>query len=81
MDKFWSVLLFISILWIGYCQARSRRNHPVCNEIQNNKMNEEFQECLKKFTEEHHESTGKASSPEEYQVSILAPLPLARFFD
>ena len=63
----WCVLLLISIIWIQTGLARSRRN-PACNEEQQNKMNKEFQECLNKFTKEHHESTGKASSAEDYQV-------------
>lgn len=62
----WCVLLLISIIWIQTGLARSRRN-PACNEEQQNKMNKEFQECLNKFTKEHHESTGKASSAEDYQ--------------
>ena len=31
-------------------------------------MNTEFQECLAKFTKEHHEASGKATKAEEFQV-------------
>jgi len=30
-------------------------------------MTQEFAECLNKYTKEHHESSGKATTPEEYQ--------------
>ena len=32
-------------------------------------MTQEFSECLNKYTKEHHESSGKAETPEQYQVS------------
>jgi len=31
-------------------------------------MNKEFQECLNKVTKEHHESSGTAETPEQYQT-------------
>lgn len=67
MDLGKGLWLWIFLLgWIEFGACRSRRN-PVCNEEQQNKMNKEFQECLSKFTKEHHEATGKASKPEEFQ--------------
>ena len=62
-------LLICFAALIGGSLARSRRN-PVCNEEQQNKMTEEFNECLKKYTKEHHEATGKATTAEQYQVRI-----------
>ena len=46
-----------------------RRNQPVCNDEQQKQMTQEFSECLNKYTKEHHESSGKAETPEQYQVS------------
>ena len=63
-------IVLVLILWIEAGQARSRRNQPNCNEEQQNKMNTEFQECLAKYTKEHHEASGKATSDEDFQVSF-----------
>jgi len=60
-------IVLVLILWIEAGQARSRRNQPNCNEEQQNKMNTEFQECLAKYTKEHHEASGKATSDEDFQ--------------
>ena len=62
-------IFLVLILWIEAGQARSRRNQPNCNEEQQNKMNTEFQQCLSKYTKEHHEASGKATSDEDFQVS------------
>ena len=61
------VLLCSLALILSVAEARSRRN-PICNEEQQKKMTEEFTQCLKKFTKEHHEATGKATTAEQYQV-------------
>ena len=64
------VLICIALfLTANVADARSRRN-PTCNEDQQKKMTEEFQLCLSKFTKEHHEATGKATTAEQYQVRI-----------
>jgi len=60
-------IFLVLILWIEAGQARSRRNQPNCNEEQQNKMNTEFQQCLSKYTKEHHEASGKATSDEDFQ--------------
>lgn len=39
----------------------------MCNDDQQKQMTEEFQECLNKYTKEHHESSGKAETSEQYQ--------------
>lgn len=65
-----SIILLVTVLLctnFHNCYARSRRNNPACNEDQQKKMNEEFTKCLKKYTNEHHEASGKATSPEDYQ--------------
>ena len=49
-------------------EARSRRNPPPCNDDQQKEMNQEFQACLTKFTKEHHEASGKATTAAEFQV-------------
>jgi len=61
------VLICIALfLTANVADARSRRN-PTCNEDQQKKMTDEFQLCLGKFTKEHHEATGKATTAEQYQ--------------
>ena len=60
----------ILLLTTEPCHARSRRNQPKCNNEQQEKMTQEFQICLEKYTKEHHESSGKATTPEEYQVNF-----------
>ena len=67
--SYWLCTLFLlgSIFWIDFGDCRSRRQQ-VCDEDQQNKMNTEFQECLSKFTKEHHEASGKATKAEEFQV-------------
>jgi len=55
-------------LKVIYYQARARRNQPECNEDQQKQMTSEFTECLNKYTKEHHESSGKAETPEQYQT-------------
>ena len=63
----WTLFLLGSMFWIDFGDCRSRRQQ-VCDENQQNKMNTEFQECLAKFTKEHHEASGKATKAEEFQV-------------
>jgi len=63
-----SIAIFLLLgFFTNTCQARARRNQPVCNDDQQKKMTEEFQECLNIHTKEHHESSGKAETPEQYQ--------------
>jgi len=63
-----SIAIFLLLgFFTNSCQARARRNQPVCNDDQQTQMTEEFQECLNKYTKEHHESSGKAETPEQYQ--------------
>jgi len=63
-----SIAIFLLLgFFTNSCQARARRNQPVCNDDQQKKMTEEFQTCLNKYTKEHHESSGKAETPEQYQ--------------
>ena len=73
-------IVLVLILWIEAGQARSRRNQPNCNEEQQNKMNTEFQECLAKYTKEHHEASGKATSDEDFQVSscLINYMPICK---
>ena len=63
------LLICIALFLTVAVEARSRRN-PACNEDQQKKMTEEFNLCLNKFTKEHHEATGKATTAEQYQVRI-----------
>ena len=62
-------LLICLAALLGASEARARRN-PTCDEDQQKKMTEEFNQCLNKFTKEHHEATGKATTAEQYQVSL-----------
>jgi len=63
-----SIAIFLLLgFFTNSCQARARRNQPVCNDDQQKQMQEEFQECLNKYTKEHHESSGIAETPEQYQ--------------
>lgn len=68
--KLWICLLLLAFLAVPKCDARARRN-PVCNEEQQNRMTKEFGECLTKYTKEHHESSGKATTSADYQVLLL----------
>jgi len=64
-----SIAIFLLLgLLANNCQARARRNQPVCNDEQQKQMTQEFSECLNKYTKEHHESSGKAETPEQYQT-------------
>ena len=64
-----SIAIFLLLGWcVGTCHGRSRRNQPVCNDDQQKQMTKEFQVCLDKVTKVHHESSGKAETPEQYQV-------------
>ena len=41
----------------------------VCTDKDQGKMSEEFNECINKFTQIHHENMGRAISKEDSQVS------------
>lgn len=60
------MVLVLFCLAVMSTDARSRR-HPSCNEDQQTKMQQEFSICIEKFTNEHHENTGKVVSTDEYQ--------------
>ena len=62
------VVLLLLCCSSDYCYARSRRNNQPCNDEQQKKMQAEFTQCVDKFTKEHHEASGKATTPQEYQV-------------
>ena len=48
-------------------RVRHNRN-PGCNEDQQNKMQDEYNKCIKEFTNRHHTSIGSAVTKEDHQV-------------
>ena len=68
-------LLSVLIVVAGLCceiesaRIRKNSNKAECNDKQQSLMQAEFNECLQKFTQTHHENMGKAVTQEDYQVS------------
>ena len=62
------VALLVSICLLSGVEGRSTRSGDDCTDDDHKEMTLAFQHCLEKFTKEHHEASGKATKPEEYQV-------------